>query len=253
MSVPRYHGNVLFLPEQLLSYTECESRGEVPVENKSGALYVSTSDGRQWVRKGVVYDPFSTLSEAIVWHLARVLRVPVPDGAILWDGRTPIWMSEFKVGANQWSPADASLLSDTEQMGRVIALDLLTCNEDRHTRNLLSTDRDEGGLDLWAIDHDAARCSSFHRWDDGTELRLPSVSAESQHVLKGVPRGYFDAACEQAAAEFEKAAHSVLLAALGRAYDDLDQEVPSAVEDVLCTRLSNLCEMMARYLEVLYR
>ena len=52
----------------------------------------------------------------------------------------------------QWDDGDAAAVVNIEALGRVIALDTLTLNNDRHQGNLIVQALAPGQLLMWAID-----------------------------------------------------------------------------------------------------
>jgi hypothetical protein len=52
----------------------------------------------------------------------------------------------------QWDDGDAAAIANIEALGKVIALDTLTLNNDRHQGNLIVEPLERGHLQMWAID-----------------------------------------------------------------------------------------------------
>ena len=221
--------------------------------SKSDAYCVTTDDGQAWVRKGDLIDPWSTVSEIIAWRLATIMQIAIPQGALLSDDGDIIWMSKYMIGAQHWDPNHAIHLCDPAQIGLVMAFDLVICNGDRHHRNLLMADRDEGGVDLWAIDHDAAQLPDFRYWDSDRALRLPVAPSAGLHVLDNVPRGMFDEVCREAAARISGTPEFLITQALEASFADAGKPYDENLDRVLRERLENLCAMMDKCLQGVYR
>lgn len=114
-----------------------------------------TADGRTWIRKRVVITGDQPLvAEAVAWLLAMELGLPVPHAAILVapDHNDTSWLSQEVSPMLQWDDGDAAAVVNIEALGRVIALDTLTLNNDRHQGNLIVQALAPGQLLMWAID-----------------------------------------------------------------------------------------------------
>lgn len=127
----------------------------VPVDNGSEARWARDASGRQWVRKREADTGFQPLlAEAACYLLGLELQVRQPPAAVFHDGQDWSWMSErIRVAGEHWHPDMRDLIANLDEVGRMITLDALTFNEDRHRRNILVEPvGDEAHLRLWAID-----------------------------------------------------------------------------------------------------
>ncbi len=79
------------------------------------------------------------LAEAVGWLLSRQLSIPTPDAAVGYpdDDNERCWLSQRLLHVTHWSPDIIPHLYNLEVLGRMVALDVLVLNEDRHIGNLL--------------------------------------------------------------------------------------------------------------------
>lgn len=125
------------------------------VPNGSEARWSLDATGRLWVRKRESDTGFQPLlAEAISHLLGRCLGVRQPAAAVYHDGTEWSWMSHAIPGAlEHWSPTLRDRIANPDEVARMLVLDVLTLNEDRHQQNILIEPvEDEAHLRLWAID-----------------------------------------------------------------------------------------------------
>lgn len=93
------------------------------------------------------------IAEAVAWFLGRQMGVRLPDaGVVDWGGGVPAWgMSD--AGARHWLSSDQNYLVNVEDVGAMLALDVLIFNCDRNSENIVIFDRTGGGAVATAIDH----------------------------------------------------------------------------------------------------
>lgn len=140
------------LIEHLVGVTDGD---RVPVENGSDAHWAIDSTRRQWVRKRETWTGVEPLlAEAACYLLGAKLEVRQPQGAVHYDGKEWSWMSKrIPAAGEHWDADMRDYIDNLDEVGRMLALDALTLNEDRHARNILVQPRDdETALRLWAID-----------------------------------------------------------------------------------------------------
>lgn len=145
----------IFHPPQIERLTGVVDGELVPVVNGSEARWARDATGRQWVRKREADTGFQPLlAEAACYLLALELQVRQPRAAVFHDGQEWSWMSErLRATGEHWHPDMRDLIANPDEVGRMLALDALTFNEDRHRRNILVEPiGDESHLRLWAID-----------------------------------------------------------------------------------------------------
>lgn len=221
----------------------------VPVENGSEARWARDATGRQWVRKREADTGFQPLlAEAASFILGQHLGVPQPWGAVFHDGAEWSWMSERIAAAGEhWEPDMRDLVANIDELGRVLALDAIVFNEDRHRRNLLvEAIGDEAHLKVWAIDAGKAEIG----WPGdfiGRGLAAPSPHNHARGLPVGALVEPALAAAAVAAALPEGTLHTLVLEAC-----DLAREPAApALGDALVTRCRRAPEIVARYLEAL--
>jgi hypothetical protein len=114
-------------------------------------------DGRTWIRKRVLTAGCQQLmAEAICWLLARELNLAVPLGAVFvcdTDENETSWLSREVSPILHWGESSFEQVENLETLGGLIALDVLTLNNDRHAGNLLLQPKGRNNqLFLWGID-----------------------------------------------------------------------------------------------------
>lgn len=93
--------------------------------------------GTIWARKRVeVTGIEGLLAEAVSWLLARRLRVPVPDAAVTLSGDLS-WLSKQITPVVHWDAIHQGGITNLLDLGKVLVLDVLINNPDRHAGNLL--------------------------------------------------------------------------------------------------------------------
>ena len=111
------------------------------------------AEARGWLKLQMVVAP--------VLVLLREPRAEVcqPLGAVFHDGTEWSWMSERIAAAlEHWHPDMRDVIVNVDEVGRMLVLDALIFNEDRHRRNIMVEPvEDEAHLRLWAIDAGEAR------------------------------------------------------------------------------------------------
>lgn len=158
--------------------------GPVPVMTASEPTYAMDVSGRKWVRKSIlhtVHEPL--LAEALGWLLGKVLGVRTPDGAIGGEGDGLSWLSLRVPGVTHWDPSGIHFIKNVKELGRMLVLDAIILNEDRHEGNiLLQANPDQHNLVAWAIDTGGALIGfpdSFAQ----AEMALPSIAK----LARGIP------------------------------------------------------------------
>lgn len=129
-----------------------------------GAQLARDADGLEWIAKTNHADlQGQVLAEAAAHHLGSFLGVPMPAGAIAtFDGDT-YWLSRFAPNASPWDATKADNVENMNELGRMLVLDYLIANSDRHKNNLLLTPT-AGGTDWNAlvVDQGSARIGNEH-------------------------------------------------------------------------------------------
>lgn len=131
---------------------------DVSVPHAGDAFYGMCESGKQWVAKRA--SAADVAAESIGWFVAEHLEVlTAQEVAVLPNAQGLCWLSGYIAGVAEWSAADISSIVNPSELGRMMVLDLLIGNEDRHARNLLIWPR-ESGPHVVAIDMAAARVGS---------------------------------------------------------------------------------------------
>lgn len=101
-------------------------------------------------------DDANILAEAASWLLAKKLKVPVPQGAICHLCGEMYWCSSNVVGTTDFDLSYAALagIKNRSDLARILLLDIIVGNPDRHRANLLCQIEESK---IWAIDFAASR------------------------------------------------------------------------------------------------
>jgi hypothetical protein len=236
----------LFQIERLAGVVDGEL---VPIRNGSDARWARDATGRTWVRKREVNTGANgLLAEAASYLLGDLLGVRQPRAAVFHDGDEWSWMSERLVAAGEhWNPDQRDLIANVEEVGRMVALDALTLNEDRHAQNLLVEPLADGAhLRVWAIDSGNALIGTpVDFCGRGVEPPNPSNHARGLPIL-----ALTDGA--MAAAEVAAALPADRITVLMREACALAREpAEEALKSALVTRCVQARTIVARYLDLL--
>jgi len=221
----------------------------VPVENGSEARWARDATGRQWVRKREADTGFQPLlAEAACFLLGEHLGVRQPRGAVFHDGSEWSWMSERIVAAGEhWEPDMRDLVANLDELGRMLALDAIVFNEDRHRRNLLVEPvGDEAHLVVWAIDAGKAEIG----WPGDFVARGLASPSPHNHA-RGLPVGTLVEPALAAATLATTLAEDALRALVGEACALAREPAVVSVADALVARCRRAPEIVARYLDAL--
>ena len=147
----------------------------VPVPNACDAVY-ATDGRRRWVRKPLM-GANGLLAEALGLMLGRELHAPVPNGAVTGAPNDFEWLSEVLPNIQHWESQHVNFIINYPDVGRLMALDALLLNDDRHAGNLVlqATADNEFERRAWGIDMGNAVVgvpSDF----DSAELATPSIA-----------------------------------------------------------------------------
>lgn len=97
--------------------------------------------------------PSELLAEALGWLLSGSLSVPTPSSALYVEEGQTSWLSAFVEPMDHWSPVCAQRLADPDELARIMALDAIIGNWDRHEGNILAQPEDSADrLRLFSID-----------------------------------------------------------------------------------------------------
>lgn len=156
----------------------------VPVSNSSDAEYAVSADGRYWVRKKVAETGIEPLvAEALALLLGAELDVPVPAGGVTGEGEDLAWLSEWVPHAQHWDGARSHFVTNVDDLGSMLALDVWLLNEDRHRGNiLLQPEGSELRLRCWSIDFGNALAG----WPRDFAQRIDDVP-NTRNLAAGLP------------------------------------------------------------------
>lgn len=147
----------------------------VATPNRTSAMHVLDDEGRRWVRKRANQRrPRGVFAEALAWLIGREIAAPLPDGAVTNDGE---WLSLTLPGAVPLSREFAARVADVPSIARLLVLDVLCGNIDRHPGNVLLEPLHDGTQwRLWGIDFDRSALEAPNSLV-GHELAIPRPPA----------------------------------------------------------------------------
>ncbi|MBS2021327.1 MAG: hypothetical protein JST92_02885 [Deltaproteobacteria bacterium] len=159
------------------------SENPIPVENSSDAAWAQDREGRIWVVKHEANTGYQALlAEACCHLLGRLLGVQQPQAAVLVHGADRAWLSLRVPNVSHWFAGAAPRVVNSDALGAMLVLDVVSHNEDRHRGNiLLQPAPDEFHLRTIAIDSGNALVSQpeFH----DLALGVPST----RNLAPGLP------------------------------------------------------------------
>ncbi|WP_228565572.1 hypothetical protein [Myxococcus sp. AB036A] len=125
---------------------------EVPVPNGCDATY-ATDGNRRWVHKPLL-GADGLLAEALGLLLGQALGAPVPVGAVTGPPGDTTWLSEVIPNILHWDHRLANFIVNYPEVGRLLTLDAILLNDDRHEGNLVlqATAEHEYARRAWGID-----------------------------------------------------------------------------------------------------
>ena len=222
------------------------SGDRVPVPNSSEARWALDADGGLWVRKRQEDTGYQELlAEALGWQLGRHLGAPIPDGATYGRGPELSWLSRAVPNVLPWRREAATNVENLGELGRVLTLDLLLLNHDRHAGNILLEFDGNRRARAWAIDAGAALVGHVDEFAEQVSA-LPSTD----NVARGLPVS----AMETGAMAAARAAAKINERLLRRFVDEscgLVGEQPSAelLYESLRARCRLATELLPSYLD----
>lgn len=223
--------------------------GLVPIPNGSEARWARDASGRQWVRKRESDTGFQPLlAEAVAYRLGQLLEVRQPDAAVFHDGAEWSWMSErLGTAGEHWHPDMRDLISNLDEVGRMIALDAITCNPDRHRQNILVEPlEDEAHLRLWAIDSGKALVG----WPGdfiAQDLQAPSA----QNHARGLPVEVLEPHAMAAAQVAAQLPEGTLAAIVAEACELAREPLVDALANALIRRCLQAPQIVRQYVDAL--
>jgi len=224
--------------------------GPVPVPNASEASWARDTSGRLWVRKREIHTNWEPLlAEAASYLLGLELEVRQPHGAVFHDGAEWSWMSEaIPAIGEHWNPDMRDFIDNPDEVGRMLALDALVFNEDRHPGNILVQPLDdEVHLCLWAIDCGKAEIG-WPRDFIGRGLAHPDPA---HNHAPGLPVETLQSSAMDAAAVAVHVAEEKLRRIIVEACELAGEPGTDALAEALISRCRHAPEIVSRYLDAL--
>lgn len=221
----------------------------VPVRNGSEARWAIDTTGRRWVRKRELHTTADgLLAEAICYLLGRELDIPQANGAVHRDEDGEwSWLSEAVPGVQHWEPVLADRLVNGDGLGRILALDAIVHNHDRHPGNLLVQFLgDEAHARVWSIDFGNAlvgKPSVFAREDLGVPPAHPD--------MRGLPVAAVAGSARAAAVVASLLPDSRLSAIVTEACSICGEPMVEELTAALVRRHREAVRLVADYLDVL--
>lgn len=146
---------------------------EVAKPHTKQARLALTDDGGQWIAKSERTIRRHGLRAEVVGHLVSVtLGMPTPAAAVAVVDGVYWWCSQLVPASAPYASSSASRLARPALVARLLMLDLLIFNEDRHRDNMLLVARLDDRLDLLAIDHESAWIGSGPIFPENRTLSL---------------------------------------------------------------------------------
>lgn len=221
----------------------------IPVPHGSDARWARDASGRQWACKREENTGFNgLLAEAASYLLGRDLEVRQPNAAVFHDGEQWFWLSERVAGAGEhWHEDMRDFIDNPDELGRMLALDALTANVDRHRRNILVEPmNDEAHLRLWAIDSGNAIIGQPADYI-GLGLDVPAVTNHAHGLPIAAVRGAAMAGAQVALALPNIQIRAIVVEACGLAREPK----VDALADALIKRCRHAPEIVSSYLDAL--
>lgn len=230
-------------------YSDYFASDRPPLDTSASPRFVKTiTDNRDWLLKlDEDSGPQEIVAEAVCWLLGREFGVKLPNAAIFANGSRRGWMSELVPAIQNWSPEFRDQIINLDEVGRMLALDAIVGNPDRHGGNILvEFQPDEAHIQLWAIDHGNAVIA------DSIQFRQLGLGAPMPHC--DTPNLPYEVLCMpamSAANEMRVCDGSLLRKYTLEAWACIDKMPPAGVVDLLIERCKVAPEIVGRYLEVL--
>lgn len=186
-----------------IPFGDLDFHDEVPVACSAEVRYAASAGGDRWVAKRC--GGSDVVAEACGWLLARALDVPVVARvAISSDGEDLWWLGALVANAGHFTELTAQQITNPEALGRVVVLDALLGNEDRHGGNLL-VEHTAGGSRVLAIDFAGSWAGS-----PSTFVGRGEQSPSMARVAPGISRGLVTTSADDCAARAEALPSAVI-------------------------------------------
>lgn len=221
--------------------------GPVLAPHSADATYARADDGTQWIRKREIDTGFQPLlAEAVSWLLAQELGMNIPEAAVyegLEEDRS--WLSQYVQAAKHWDPEQAAYVTNIEEFGAVLVLNVLVLNEDCHAGNiLLQPDPDRLHLKLWPIDFGNALVGYISDYEERKD-ELPSVD----NLCRGIPVELVEQRALELATDVSKFKESFICHVVSEGCQLVREPDSARISRVLVNRCQLAPIMIKRYLE----
>lgn len=197
-----------------------------------------------WVLKLAHRGPgLSVAAEAFAWLVGHQIGMALPDGALYAGDAGVGWLSRRIPDARNWAPEDRDAVSNTEQIGAMLALDAVLANDDRHQQNVLVVAGTPTGRSLIAIDH--GRLNIVH------EARLIALGDAPPKPHDDRPALDYRALRPAALAAGDRMSalpDDTVIAWLSEAFQAQREQVPSGLPDLVLRRFNVACKTVETYL-----
>jgi hypothetical protein len=148
---------------------------EIAVLDPPRVWRVKTPDDLFWARKPV--NQYQAFAECLGYRLSGLLGVDVPEFAVSYDPEEDqiFWMSEIKQSTH-CDPDRVDEITNFESIGRLVLVDILIGNFDRHHRNIIVDFGDN--VHAWAIDFEKARAAQPGTFDPNQPIEANGIYLE---------------------------------------------------------------------------
>jgi len=248
------------MPTDLFPVMRSVARDGGPVRGKQDAQpackprWLTTSDDSLFVAKRVLavaeatgaISPLRALTEFAVWAWSGPLGIYVPEVCFLdFDGE--LWLgSRALTSARPASPGAVSAVVPPDAISRLLALDALIGNHDRHDGNVLFMPEADGSkaTRIYAIDHERS-AMGMHDVEGDFTATYTEVAIFHPVLRAAVRRPDAEAAAKRA--QMALGQHNRLLSPLisGNRWCKVDISLMNHMENVLPARLERLPDFVS--------
>ena len=219
----------------------------VPVPHTNEATYVLDAVGGRWIAKREAEMGSEALvAEAAAWQFARIIGAPVPGAAFCDDPGERTWLSAVVPHVFHWFAAHAPGVTNGEEFGAILAVDVLVFNEARHARNILAESLAGEQVRLWAIDADEALIG--HPAD--YRRRLADIPSVRNHA-RGLPIDRMANGARAAALRLAECPAAMLRAATEEACEIGREPDAATLGDLVLQRACALPDLVEGYIHAL--
>jgi hypothetical protein len=239
----------LLLGHAFPRYSDYFASDRPPLDTSASPRFVKTvSDNRDWLLKlDEDSGPQEIIGEAFCWLFGREFGVKIPEAAIYANGARRGWVSELVPAIQNWSPEFRDQIINLDEVGKMLALDAIVGNPDRHGGNVLvDFQPDEAHVQLWAIDHGYAMVA------DAVQFRQLGLDAPEPHRdSPNLPYEVLRAPAMAAAQAMSVCNGSLLTRYVAEAWACVDRAPPSSIAELLIKRCKVAADIVDRYLKKL--